>query len=104
MKVVEGGFGELAVGEVQGLEGFDFGEVLQAGVGDRGGVEVQRLEHGEFGERGQPGVRDPATMVDLQLAQVAERAEMLPAGSVIPQRYSAVGVFAVSPRMEVTLW
>ena len=40
MKVVEGGFGELALGEVQGLEGFDFGEVLPAGVGDRGGVEV----------------------------------------------------------------
>ena len=41
MEVVEGGFGELALGEVQGLERFDFGEVLQAGVGERGGVEVQ---------------------------------------------------------------
>ena len=43
-------------------------------------------------------------MAEVQLAQVAERAEMLQAGSVIPQRYSEVGVFAVSPKMEVTLW
>ena len=104
MEVVEGGFGELALAEVQGLERFDWGEVLQAGVGDRGRVEVQRFQRGEFGERLQPGVREAAAMVEVQLAQVAERAEMLQLGSVIFQRSSEVEVFAVSPTMEVTLW
>lgn len=80
LEVVEGGFGELALGEVQGLERLDLGEVLQAGVGDRGGVEVQSFQRGEVGERLQPGVREAAAMGDAQLAQVAERAEMLQAG------------------------
>ena len=104
MQIVDGRGGQLAVGKVQGLERFQLVEVRQAGVGDRGGLQAQRLQRGEFRQRGQPGVRDPPAMVDAQLAQVAERAEMLQTGSVIPQRYSAVGVFAVSPRMEVTLW
>ncbi len=77
MEVVDGAFGELAVGEVQGLERFDLGEVLQAGVGDRGGVEVQSFQRGEVGERLQPGVGEAAAMAEVQLAQVAERAEML---------------------------
>ena len=91
LQIINGRCGQLALGEVQGLERFDWGEVLQAGVGDRGGVEVQRLERGEFGERGQPGVRDPAAMVEVQLAQVAERAEMLQA-AVADFRDSAVVV------------
>ncbi len=80
LDVVDGGFGQLALGEVQGLERFDLGEVLQAGVGDRGGVDVQRFQRGEVGQRLQPGVGEAAAMVEVQLAQVAERAEMLQAG------------------------
>ena len=56
----------MALGEVQRLEGFDLGEVLQAGVGDRGGVEVQRFQRGEVGKRLQPGVREAAAMAEVQ--------------------------------------
>ncbi len=100
MEVVEGGFGELALGEVQGLERFELGEVLQAGVGDRGGVEVQSFQRGEFGERLQPGVREAAAMGEVQLAQVAERAEMLQAG-VIAGGFIPDFAESSSPRISV---
>ena len=101
MEVVEGGFGELALAEVQGLERFDWGEVLQAGVGDRGRVEVQRFQRGEFGERLQPGVREAAAMVEMQLAQVAERAEMLQPGVVIAGDLIPDFAESSSPRIAV---
>ncbi len=67
MEVVDRSGGEWALGEVQGVERFDLGEVLQACVGDGGGVEVQRFQRGEFGERGQPGVREaPLSRSDIR--------------------------------------